>query len=157
MRFEIETKVKAQERYRTATRNGKTFRYTPKQTKDFQKLIQKHFTAEIEKQELELPLFEKGQEVALVVYVGKEIPKSYSKKRVREILENGRKPTTKPDVDNYGKIVMDALNKLAYHDDAQISTSLVKKMYVKQGTPEKLLVDLERDLPPEIIKKMEGE
>ena len=154
MRFEIEGKPVAEQRHRTAARNGKTIRYLPKETKNYQKLIQNKFKQEMERANQELPLFKKNEEVALIVYVGKEIPKSYTKKKTNDILENGRKPITKPDVDNYAKIVMDALNGLAYKDDNQVSTVLVKKMYVNPGTPEKMLIDIERDLPKEIIDKI---
>lgn len=36
---------------------------------------------------------------------------------------------SKPDVDNLGKIVADALNSLAYADDAQVASLIVQKRY----------------------------
>ena len=39
------------------------------------------------------------------------------------------RPTVKPDWDNIGKIVADALNKIAYYDDAQIVDSQTRKFY----------------------------
>lgn len=36
--------------------------------------------------------------------------------------------TSKPDIDNLAKIVMDALNKLAYHDDAQVFRLNIEKV-----------------------------
>jgi Holliday junction resolvase RusA-like endonuclease len=39
------------------------------------------------------------------------------------------KPTTKPDTDNIAKICLDALNGIAYHDDAQIVELQVSKLY----------------------------
>lgn len=38
-------------------------------------------------------------------------------------------PTVKPDTDNVAKIVLDALNGIAYHDDAQIVQLTVLKRY----------------------------
>lgn len=36
-------------------------------------------------------------------------------------------PTSRPDVDNYAKLVLDALNGIAWHDDAQVvSLSILK-------------------------------
>lgn len=58
-----------------------------------------------------------------------EIPKSYSKKKVQRILEHEIKPTMKPDLDNIAKVVCDALNALAYKDDAQIVEMILKKYY----------------------------
>ena len=37
--------------------------------------------------------------------------------------------TSKPDADNLGKIVADALNSLAYADDAQVASLIVQKRY----------------------------
>jgi Holliday junction resolvase RusA-like endonuclease len=55
-----------------------------------------------------------------------ERPKSHSKKRRRE-----REPkTTKPDLDNVGKAILDALNEIAYSDDGQVFMLTVEKWYV---------------------------
>jgi Holliday junction resolvase RusA-like endonuclease len=40
-------------------------------------------------------------------------------------------PTTKPDLDNYVKGVMDALNGIFWVDDAQICKAVVEKRYAK--------------------------
>lgn len=39
------------------------------------------------------------------------------------------RPTKKPDMDNCIKIIADALNKIAYHDDTQIVDCQVRKFY----------------------------
>lgn len=45
-------------------------------------------------------------------------------------MEDGSvRPTKKPDVDNIVKIVLDALNGLAWHDDAQVTFLAVSKEY----------------------------
>lgn len=57
------------------------------------------------------------------------IPKSATK-RTRQGMEAGEiYPTVKPDWDNVGKIVCDALNGIAYHDDAQVVSANVYKRY----------------------------
>ncbi|MBF0607431.1 MAG: RusA family crossover junction endodeoxyribonuclease [Magnetococcales bacterium] len=50
-------------------------------------------------------------------------PKSLS----RKVTEH----TKRPDLDNLGKAVMDALNKVAYHDDSQIIELHKKKVYTQ--------------------------
>jgi Holliday junction resolvase RusA-like endonuclease len=53
-------------------------------------------------------------------------PKSHSKKR-----RQSREPkTTKPDADNLGKAILDALNEIAYNDDGQVCRFTVEKWYV---------------------------
>lgn len=41
-------------------------------------------------------------------------------------------PTKKPDMDNVVKIVLDALNGFAWHDDAQVVDLSVMKVYTDQ-------------------------
>ena len=57
------------------------------------------------------------------------------KKQVK-IIENGGaftvRPTKKPDADNISKIVLDALNGLAYYDDNQVVTLHIDKCYAKE-------------------------
>ncbi|WP_459778041.1 RusA family crossover junction endodeoxyribonuclease, partial [Allocoprococcus similis] len=45
--------------------------------------------------------------------------KSVSKKRKLDMLEGRELPLKKPDMDNIVKVVADALNGVAYHDDTQ--------------------------------------
>lgn len=57
------------------------------------------------------------------------IPKSLSKaKRAAAILGDLR-PTVRPDCDNFGKLALDALNTIAWRDDAQVVSLLVTKHY----------------------------
>lgn len=72
-----------------------------------------------------------------------EIPKSYSKKKKEELLPGsveidglqtgGKGYTHKPDCDNIAKIILDALNGLAYKDDSQITALLIFKEYGEQA------------------------
>lgn len=57
------------------------------------------------------------------------IPQSASKKKKEEMREGQIRPAKKPDCDNVAKIVLDALNKLAYRDDAQIVDCIIRKWY----------------------------
>ncbi len=57
------------------------------------------------------------------------IPGSTSKKSRDKMLSGEIRPTKKPDVDNVLKVVADALNKVAYHDDSQIVSACVNKYY----------------------------
>ena len=63
------------------------------------------------------------------------VPKSYSLKKC-EMAENGLiYPTKKSDADNIAKIICDALNGIAYHDDKQVVELLVSKRYARHGEP----------------------
>ncbi len=58
-----------------------------------------------------------------------KIPKSASKKLRADMLSGAVNPTKKPDWDNIGKIVSDALNGVAYEDDKSIISAAVYKRY----------------------------
>ena len=55
-----------------------------------------------------------------------ERPKNHSKKR----RQQAEPKTTKPDLDNVGKAILDALNEIAYNDDGQAYRLTVEKWYV---------------------------
>ena len=73
--------------------------------------------------------FEKGTPVTLRIVARFEPPKSASKKRQRQMLSGEIPPLKKPDIDNIVKVVADALNGAAYHDDTQILFVIAKKAY----------------------------
>lgn len=68
-----------------------------------------------------------------------KIPKSYTKKQ-REAIRTGELyPTKKPDADNIAKVILDALNKVAYKDDTQV----IELVVIKRYTEDKERVELE--------------
>lgn len=50
-------------------------------------------------------------------------------KRHKEMLEHRIRPTVKPDLDNVAKLIYDALNGVAWHDDNAIVDTQVRKFY----------------------------
>ena len=57
------------------------------------------------------------------------IAKSWALKKKRAALAGDIFPIAKPDWDNCGKIVSDALNAIAWRDDAQVADGRVTKRY----------------------------
>lgn len=45
-------------------------------------------------------------------------------------------PDSKPDIDNLGKMILDALSQVVYEDDAQIVTLTLRKRWAKPSGPE---------------------
>ena len=66
-----------------------------------------------------------------------KVPKSWPKKK----RENAIWHTSKPDIDNLQKAIKDALNGIAYKDDAQVCSITAKKRY---GDREGVLIKLRR-------------
>lgn len=52
------------------------------------------------------------------------------------------RPVVKRDCDNIAKIVLDALNHIAYHDDAQVVELVVCKWYGEQPRVDVLIKEL---------------
>lgn len=130
--IEINESITGKQRPRMNTYTGKV--YTPTKTKNYEYLIKQTF---INKYPNFMPI--EGR-VTMTIIAYFDIPKSTSKRKEAEMLLGGISPTKKPDWDNIGKIVSDALNKLAFRDDAQITDVRIFKKYAK--TP-KIVVKIE--------------
>lgn len=68
--------------------------------------------------------------------------KSYGKARVAMYIQLRmvRKPGGQPDVENISKSICDALNKMAYNDDAQIEALVITRQWVSKGQSESATV-----------------
>ena len=73
------------------------------------------------------PLMDKMLKVEIVAYLS--IPVSKPKKWQVDALSGVIRPTKKPDIDNYVKGALDALNKVVWHDDGQVVEVLAQKFY----------------------------
>lgn len=97
--------------------------YTPKKTVSFEAYIKELFAI---KYPDFIPL---DSELTINIWAGLLIPKSTSKKKEGLMKMGIIKPTKRPDVDNCLKLVMDALEKLAYKNDSQIVRAVIDKDY----------------------------
>ncbi|MFZ9959230.1 MAG: RusA family crossover junction endodeoxyribonuclease [Candidatus Limnocylindrus sp.] len=57
------------------------------------------------------------------------IPQSWSKRKQEEARRGLLRHTSRPDVDNLGKLVMDAANGVLWKDDSQLISVTFEKMY----------------------------
>lgn len=78
-------------------------------------------------------VFDPGAAVAIEITARFEPVRSESKKRRSLMLAGKIRHTKKPDLDNIVKTVMDALNKLAWHDDSQIVSIKAEKVYSEEA------------------------
>lgn len=130
--FEVIGDIKGKARPRMNTLTGIT--YTPNSTKDYENLIRQYFKIKYPKM---VPL-ENRVHIKINAYF--KVPKNASKKSEEAMLEGKVSPAKKPDIDNVTKVVLDALNKMAFKDDNQITKIEVEKFYDKQ---EKLVIGFE--------------
>ena len=102
------------------TRHGA---YTPEKTKQYEKaVIWAYMNQCMGAMFPDVPLM-------VVIDAYYPIPKSTSKKKRQEMLDNIIRPKVKPDLDNVAKAICDALNGEAWRDDAQICDLFVRKWY----------------------------
>ena len=130
--FEVFGDIKGKARPRINTYTCQV--YTPTNTKDYEDLIKQYFKIKYPKY---VPI-ENRVFVKIIAYF--KIPKTTTKKDKELIQEGKLSPTKKPDIDNIVKVILDALNKMAFKDDNQITKLEVEKVY---GTEEKILVKIE--------------
>ncbi len=107
-----------------STINGHVNARTPDKTVVYENLIRTEF-----RQQCGSKKFEPGVMLDLRIRAYYAIPESVSKKKKAAMEKGEIRPTKKPDADNILKVVADSLNQIAYHDDAQIVDTQIRKFY----------------------------
>ena len=116
--------LQAKGRPRFARRGNHVSTYTPKNTAEYEAKIRQMYYIS---QNRESWFDKEPIEVTVAAY--KKIPTGASKKEKRRIQAQGIRPITKPDVDNYLKLALDALNGVAYGDDNQVVRATAEKRF----------------------------
>ena len=104
--------------------NGKP--YTPAKTRKYEQYIKMCYR--VQNGQNRTP---EGCAVAVTIRACFGVPKKTSKKKREFMLKKfyPLRPKKKPDVDNIAKVILDALNGLAWEDDKQITGLLITKEY----------------------------
>lgn len=125
MIFEISGEPMGKQRPKFARIGNFTRAYTPKETVNYEnwvKLCYQNFGGE-----------HFGSVPLKVQIMAKfPIPKSFSKKKHEQALDGQIRPTVKPDCDNIAKVILDALNGIAFDDDKQIVEIRITKEYTEK-------------------------
>lgn len=98
--------------------------YTPEKTVNYETLAKLEF-------QRQCGGYIDGVAVRMEIIARFSIPKSTSKRKARAMEAGEIYPAKKPDCDNIIKIVCDALNGIAYKDDAQIIAVSLEKRYAQ--------------------------
>ena len=107
-------------------RNGHT--YTPGNTVLYENLVKTEFLRQCGRGQ-RIRSDDTRRAISMQITAVYPVPASYSKRDKAAALAGDLLPTKKPDADNVAKVIADALNGLAYDDDAQITDLLVLKRY----------------------------
>jgi Holliday junction resolvase RusA-like endonuclease len=126
--LDIEPTAKGRPRF---TKGGRT--YTPKKTKEASSLISNHI-----KMTNKWDKLEKGEPVGVYIRFFCKRPKSLGKGD--RLLK-----TTKPDLDNYIKLILDGMNESGiWHDDSQVVEILAQKWYCADYQEPQIQVQVNR-------------
>lgn len=125
----VEPTPKARPRH--TAKSGRVITYTPEKTRMAEARIQ----SKIQDTVMDKGTFGEGVPIRMEAIFYRLRPKSSSKKV--------KMPVKRPDLDNYFKLVTDALEKYAYQDDSQITTVVMRKRF---GSPPRIELTLEDDV-----------
>ena len=137
--FTVPGPPKGKARARTVHTGGRTFSYTPERTVLYENLVKTCFC------QTRAQPFNADEKLRANIIAYYPIAKSSSKKKRQQMLAGLIRPTKKPDLDNVIKSILDALNKVAYHDDTQIVSLSVEKFYSDSPRVEVSISNLEND------------
>ena len=121
----------AKGRPRMTSIGGHAVAYTPKNTRIAESDIKAAIRDELKRRE------RFGEGVPLVLYA------TFYRARPKTLKKSVKLPVQRPDLDNYLKTLLDALNKYAYVDDSQITQFVVNKRFAPEGTPPRIEFILE--------------
>lgn len=108
--------------------------YTPRKTQEYEDLVRISYRA-VSKEKL------KGA-ISATIYGYFEPPRSISKKQREQMLKGDISYIKKIDSDNLAKSILDALNGVAYDDDAQVCLLIVQKLYAETARVEVVLEEI---------------
>ncbi|MFT4146411.1 MAG: RusA family crossover junction endodeoxyribonuclease [Mobilitalea sp.] len=119
IKFRISGKPQGKARART-TKYGS---YTPEKTVLYENYIKLCYQNESS--------YISAKPLYVYIYAFLQIPKNTPKKYIKDMEIGNIRPIKKPDIDNIAKVILDALNGIAYKDDTQVIGLTVAKMYAR--------------------------
>ena len=109
------------------SKQGKKYAYTAPKTAHAENLIRDKVMQFGE-------YFERDTPLAITAVFFRERPKSLKKSVIL--------PISRPDCDNYEKLLLDSLEKFVYANDSQITTAIIKKRF---GAPPRIELTIEEE------------
>ena len=149
IRFSIPGDPKGKQRPRVVRTNGFSRTYTPEQTLNYENMVKWCY------KQANGTMFSGAVSVSIIAYYG--IPKSVSKKKRQQMIDTQIRPTKKPDLDNLAKLICDALNGIAYHDDSAVVDLRVRKYYSETPCVNVVILDAPDESIPFSIGGLYGE
>lgn len=105
--------------------------YTDADTRNYEASLKEAYLSAVKESAIEEVTFFNGEPLKLDVEIYQATPKSVSKKKRLQMLDDLIRPTKKPDIDNIVKSICDSLNQVCWKDDTQVVELSVKKHYAE--------------------------
>ena len=121
--FTVPGEPVAKGRARAFIRCGKIGHYTPDKTANYESLVRLFASRAMGNK----PLMTEAVKVA--IWLGVTPPASWSQKKRFSAIAGLILPTSKPDADNSGKLILDAMNEIVFRDDKQVVDLVISKRY----------------------------
>lgn len=112
-------------RPRFSRHGGRVRTHTPAKTLNYERVVKMHAIQQKPKDII-------TEAIEVNIIVSKTPPKSWSKVKQKRATDGILKPVNKPDVDNYAKALLDAMNGIVFKDDNQIVKLTVSKEYAEE-------------------------
>ena len=139
IQFEVAGKPFGKQRPRFQRAGSFVKTYTPQETVNYENLVK--YNCQEAMAELNWDGWFNDEPLEVFILSCYEIPKSYSNKRREDALKKRLFPTKKPDIDNVAKIILDSLSSVLFHDDTQVISIHVDKIYTKSPTTKVIVRD----------------
>lgn len=140
VKFTVWGEPKGKGRPRFSRTGSYTKTYTPPETAEYENLVRLEYHSQCGNVK-----FDKNKMLDLRIFAYFRIPKSASRRKRVQMTERSIRPTKKPDMDNIIKVIADALNDIAYHDDAQIVDTMVRKFYSDKPRVEVIIQEVQNN------------
>lgn len=124
IRFTVEGQPQRKQRPRFSRVCNYVRTYTPKETSDYENWIKLCY-----QQQVGTMSFTDNDPLSIKIVAYYRVPKSWSKKKQIQAINGEILPHNSIDVDNTAKVVLDALNGIAFKDDHYVTDLEVKKRY----------------------------
>lgn len=125
----------AKGRARVAVVNGHAHGYTPKKTANAESLIIASIRQQLGQDGV---VFDDGVPLRLEA--------TFYRLRPKHLPKRVTMPVSRPDCDNYGKLLLDALNHFAFADDSQVVSLVLHKRYVQLGQQPRIELKIREEI-----------
>ena len=103
--------------------------YDPPKSREYKKQVKLILEQHKPSEPLETPLRVK-------MTFNRQYLKSFTKKQLKQAEGGFLMPVSRPDLDNYAKAMLDAMNGIIYKDDSQIVILTLEKKYASESFTE---------------------